>query len=150
MLVVLPVAFFVVITCIAIHYRSLLFISQFPIKDFSRHRWWINVLIFGAIMTHIVEITIFSMTYFFLSHWPSLGRIEEASGAASTDFWYYSFVVFTSLGFGDLTPHGSIRMLTALETLTGLILIAWTASFFIVQMQNWSRDVEENQPSTQS
>ena len=83
------------------------------------------------------------MAYYVLSFWPALGRIEEMSGEASTDFWYYSFVVFTSLGFGDLTPHGSIRMLTALETLTGLILIAWTASFFIVQMQCWVRDVEE-------
>ncbi len=143
MTTVLLVSFLVVVTCIAIHYRSLVFISQFPIKHLSRHRWWINALIFGAIMTHIIEITLFSMAYYFLSHWPRLGNIQDMSGEPSTDFWYYSFVVFTSLGFGDITPHGSIRMMTALETLTGLILIAWTASFFIVQMQHWERDFEE-------
>lgn len=143
MLVVLLVSFLVVITCIAIHYRSLVFISQFSIKELPRHRWWINVMIFGAIMTHIVEISIFAEAYYLLSHWPHFGSIEDMYGEPSTDYWYYSFVVFTSLGFGDLTPHGSIRMMTALETLTGLILIAWTASFFIVQMQKWERDVKE-------
>ncbi len=142
MLVILPVSFLVVVACIAIHYRSLVFISQFPMKDFSRHRWWINVLIFGALMTHVVEISLFAIAYYCLSHWPWLGKIQDASGEASTDYWYYSFVVFTSLGFGDVTPSGSIRMMTALETLTGLVLIAWTASFLIVQMQSWNQDIE--------
>ncbi|MCA9111260.1 MAG: two pore domain potassium channel family protein, partial [Planctomycetaceae bacterium] len=60
------------------------------------------------------------------------------NGQSSTDYGYFSFVAYTSLGFGDITPKGPVRFMTALETLTGLILIAWTASFIFLQMQvNW-------------
>ena len=55
-----------------------------------------------------------------------------------TDTFYYSAVVYTSLGFGDITPTRALRFFTAFETLTGLVLVAWTASFsFLVMQKYW-------------
>ena len=51
------------------------------------------------------------------------------------DCVYYSFVTYTTLGFGDLIPTGPLRFLTGIESLTGLVLITWTASCIYLQME---------------
>ena len=59
-------------------------------------------------------------------------------------FQFFDFFV-KSLGFGDISPYGSLRFMTALETLTGLLLIAWTASFIYLEMQaTWDEKRVEN------
>ncbi len=56
------------------------------------------------------------------------------------DCVYFSFTCYTSLGFGDINPYGHLRFLTGLEALTGLVLIAWTASFMYIEMQKlWKK-----------
>ena len=50
---------------------------------------------------------------------------------------YFSIVNYTSLGYGDLVPVGSLRILCGVEALTGLVLIDWTASFTYVEMQRY-------------
>ena len=49
----------------------------------------------------------------------------------------FSFTTFTTLGFGDIVPHGDLRFLTGIESLTGLVLITWTASFLYLEMQRY-------------
>ena len=45
-----------------------------------------------------------------------------------------------SVGFGDLSPVGPIRLVSGLESLTGLLLITWSASFTYLEMhQHWTR-----------
>jgi hypothetical protein len=57
------------------------------------------------------------------------------------DCAYFSFTVFTTLGFGDIQPMGNIRYITGIEALTGLVLITWTASFLYYEMQrHWGRE----------
>ena len=56
------------------------------------------------------------------------------------DCVYYSFITYTSLGFGDIIPTDYLRFITGIEGLTGLLLIAWTASFVYVQMQRFWDD----------
>lgn len=143
MLTVLICASVLVVMCVGIHYRSLLSLSLLHRRKQTHQRWWINVLILGALATHVVEMSLFSLGYALLCQHERYGHIHDATGEASTDYFYFSFVVFTSLGFGDLTPVGAIRMMTAIETLTGLVLIGWTASFLFVEMQHWA---ESNLP----
>jgi len=52
---------------------------------------------------------------------------------------YFSAETFTSLGFGDLVPVGSIRPLAGVEALNGLLLIGWSASYAYIAMERfWS------------
>lgn len=138
MLIVFSLAFLLVAACVGIHYNVLVFLSAMTLRLASRQRWLINVMIFGAILTHIVEMTLFAIVYWMLCESGQFGAIHDSEGIISSDYWYFSFVVYTSLGFGDLVPSGAIRMMTAIETLTGLVLIAWTASFMFVEMQSWA------------
>jgi hypothetical protein len=59
---------------------------------------------------------------------------KNASGGARN-------VGYTSLGFGDFTPVGPIRLLAGAEALNGLLLIGWSASFTYISMEKfWSAE----------
>jgi hypothetical protein len=56
------------------------------------------------------------------------------------DLIYFSGSVYTSLGFGNIVPLGSCRLLAVAQAVAGLVLIAWTASFTVFEMsENWNR-----------
>jgi hypothetical protein len=96
--------------------------------------------VFGALLAHVVEIWLFAFGYYFMHHqgWGALQGNYDGSLLASA---YFSFTTFTTLGFGDIEPHGDLRYLTGIESLTGLVLITWSASFLFYEMQrNWGRD----------
>jgi hypothetical protein len=42
---------------------------------------------------------------------------------------FVSVVAYSSLGYGDHGPVGHAHLLTGVETLNGLLLIGWSASF---------------------
>ena len=50
--------------------------------------------------------------------------INEGISKSLFDYFYYSFVVITTLGFGDITPISELfRVLTILEAILGLIIM---------------------------
>jgi hypothetical protein len=59
-----------------------------------------------------------------------LGTFEEAI--------YFSFVTFTTLGYGDITLPEIWRILSGFEALNGVLLIGWsTAMLFAVVQRTW-------------
>ena len=72
------------------------------------------------------------------------GRWGTLAGTFEGTFFdcvYFSFTSYTTLGTGDIEPFGDIRFLTGLESLTGLVLITWTASFLYLEMTRyWNAD----------
>lgn len=97
---------------------------------------------FAVLIAHVIEVWVFGIGYYFLTKYSEYGRFEGLMTEPTfQDCGYFSFVVYTTLGFGDLIPHGPIRFLTGMEGLTGLLLITWTASFMYLQMQRfWDAD----------
>ena len=136
MLLIIAVTAGLVVLSVGIHFEVLVFLS-FLIERFrSRARLFVALSVLGALFAHLIEMVLFSIAYYVLhSTHRHGGLLSDAPPDDFSDYIYYSFVVYTSLGFGDITPTGLLRMLTAMETLTGLVLIAWTASFLFLQMQ---------------
>ena len=100
-----------------------------------------GIVILGAIVGHLIEILMFAVGIAALASSGKHGSLQGELHAGLRDYYYYSAVTFTSLGYGDLTPIGHLRLLASVEALTGLVLIAWTASFAYLQMQRfWSKD----------
>jgi len=51
---------------------------------------------------------------------------------------YFSFVTFTTLGYGDIVLQGPERILTGIEALNGMLLIGWSvALLFQVVRRAW-------------
>jgi hypothetical protein len=122
--------------CVTIHYETLRRLSSIAHQPGS-HRWLVLVSVYGALLAHIVEIWVFAGGYW-LAEQLGLGNIDTIKDPF--DYIYYSSMVYTTVGFGDLIPSAEMRMLTSAEALGGLALITWSASFTYLQMQRLWRD----------
>ena len=61
---------------------------------------------------------------------------------------YFSGVTFTSLGYGDATLTGRIRLLAPLQAATGLMMFGITTALFIAAIQRASTKWAMEHPST--
>ena len=80
-------------------------------------------------LSHIIEIGLYAVTFFCSIDFFQLGTLGGNEVNDPMEYLYFSSVIFTSLGIGDVFPMGHIRFLTGIEALNGLLLIAWSASF---------------------
>ena len=129
----------VVITCVAIH-LVVLEVLKSGVRRLKRFpRFAVGAVIFGAIIGHLIEIEVFALTYYGVAKWADMGELIGEFTISHKDYHYFSAVTYTTLGFGDITPRGELRWIAAIEALTGLVLITWTASFaFLVMQELWS------------
>lgn len=96
--------------------------------------------LFGA---HLAEIGIFALALIGLQAVPDSGQLSGSEAVALWDYAYVSAISYTTLGFGDLTPEGGIRLLLSAEGLIGFMLITWSASLTFLQMQqHWAVGAE--------
>ena len=122
---------------VLVHYEFLSRISTIIPKLKIKHRFRIVFGVFGALIAHNIEIWLFAITYYFLHHAQGWGSLDGNFNGSLMDSVYFSYTTFTTLGVGDITPHGHLRHLVGLESLTGLLLITWTASFLYYEMQRY-------------
>ena len=140
--IVLPITCLLTVLSVGVHYTALSILTEFMLKRDYHVRRWVGVSVLGMLLAHVIEVTMYAIGYVILGRYFDYGDLVGNMGDnIVSDYWYFSFVAYTSLGFGDITPTGSLRILTALETLTGLIMIAWSASFIFMQMHRfWSAE----------
>ncbi len=130
-----------VLTALAVwvHYEALRFMGDRLLHLTRRRRIHLLLAVFGALAAHVVEIWLYGLGYYLVLWDGSMGSLTGADGAL-LDCVYFSISNFTSLGMGDLRPIGPVRFIAGFETLTGLVLITWTASFLFLEMQKiWTR-----------
>lgn len=124
---------------VIIHYEFLYRFTLYVPKMRIEHRYRIVVGVFAALIAHAVEIWLFALAYYVMNRAESWGSLTGRFDGGLLDCGYFSFTVFTTLGFGDIEPVGHLRYLTGIESLTGLVLITWTASFLYYEMQrHWT------------
>ena len=137
MIVVFLVNTLIVVTAVIIHYEFLYRLTLLLPRIQVRHRFRIVLGVGGALLAHAVEVWIFAIAYYLMHRADGWGYLEGNFNGSLMDAVYFSFTIFTTLGFGDIQPHGDLRFLTGIESLTGLVLITWTASFLFVEMQRF-------------
>jgi len=127
----------IVTIAVLIHYEFLYRISTVIPRMKIRHRFRIVIGVFTSLVAHSLEIWLFGITYYVLQQIDGWGYLGGAYHGTLMECAYFSFTTFTTLGLGDIEPHGNIRYLVGLESLTGLLLITWTASFLYYEMQRY-------------
>jgi len=124
----------IVSLCILIEYESLNLLERLS-RWLKRHRWIVVITMGGLIVSHIVQMWVFALGYYLGEKWFGFGALTGSTGLWM-EYVYYSATVYTTLGFGDITPTSDgLRMLTMAEVLAGFSLITWSASFTFLQMQ---------------
>lgn len=141
MFTVVAVNIMVIATVVVIHYEFLYRFTELMPHIKVRHRFRIVFGVFGALAAHALEIWVFALSYFWMHHARGWGHFEGNFQGTLLDCAYFSFTTYTTLGFGDIAPHGEVRYLVGLEALTGFVLITWTASFLYLEMTRyWGKD----------
>ncbi len=128
-----------IILAVGLHYEVLTHLAENHFKRAWPSRLLLPVGVLIVILTHVIEVWMFAFLYYYLIPLENtgevIGELDAEFSNSILDCAYFSFVNYTSLGYGDLVPIGHIRFVAGSEALTGLVLIAWTASFTYLQMQ---------------
>ncbi len=95
------------------------------------------VVILVAFVAHAAEMALYGGFLYALVAWLKVGGLTGSAGFSLVSCLYFSAETYTSLGFGDLTPLGPVRLLAGVEALNGLLLIGWSASFTYIAMERF-------------
>jgi hypothetical protein len=121
---------------ILIHYEVLRFTSEHLTDLAIPPRFRIVPLVLAAFTAHTVEIWLYGIAYYLLS-----GHVGELKSLGDpiefVDFIYFSASTYATVGYGDIAPHGGLRLIAGIEGLNGLVLVAWSASFTYVAMEKF-------------
>jgi hypothetical protein len=137
MIYMFAVNLFIIGVVVMLHYEFLHQTTLLMPKLRIRHRFRIILGVFLALLAHSAEVWIFALAYYFMHHAQGWGNLEGSFDGSLLDCAYFSFTMYTTLGTGDIAPVGDLRFLTGLESLTGLVLITWTASFLYLEMTRY-------------
>ena len=79
------------------------------------------------VVLHVLQIYAWAATYVAVVPEGELQTFEKAM--------YFSFVTFTTLGYGDITLSEGWRILSGIQAMNGILLIGWSTAvlFAIVQ-----------------
>ena len=126
---------------VVIHYEMLRLLSVLIPRLRIKHRLRVLIGVFGTICAHIIEICLFGLAFYLMVRDGGFGDLAGSFDGSLVDSIYFSFTNYTTVGYGDIAPQGSLRFLAGVEAITGLSLITWSASFMFMEMtQFWDGD----------
>jgi hypothetical protein len=130
-----------VMGCVLLHYETLRLLSYVLLRFHAKRRRRILLLVIALLALAVVEIWLFGIGYYVLLTRPGFGALHGPGQADQlVDYVYFSAVIYTTLGLGDLVPSGSIRFLVGMQALLGFTLISWSAAFTFLEMERFWRD----------
>jgi len=144
--VVIAACCFMVIATTFVHYETLRKLNAALPGLRIPNRAKLMVVILVAFLAHAAEMALYGFVFFLFLQEHGAGTLAGESSITLSNAMYFSAETYTSLGFGDLTPNGPIRLLAGLEALNGLLLIGWSASYTYICMERfWSNRVNPGQ-----
>lgn len=125
---------------VLVHYEGLTMVSSWLAKSqeqISRRK--VLYGIYAVLALHIIEIWIFGITIWLLLLYPETGSVAGAHPLRLFDAVYLAAMTYTTVGFGDVAPVGPVRFLAGTMSLTGFVMITWSASFTYLEMERFWR-----------
>ncbi len=126
--------------CVLVHYEGLAWMSRTLLRrhaDNPRRKVLLGVL--GVLMLHVAELWLFGTTFWILGGLAGTGHVVGADPLGLLDAVYLATMSYTTVGFGDVSPVGAIRLLAGTCALTGFVMITWSASFLFLEMERFWR-----------
>ena len=139
MILVILITLVLVSGVVALQVQALLLISDHLPRFPFRHLFKVSFGLIGVIVTHVISIVLFGLVIYGLTtaNPTRFGHLEGGEVQTVNDFIYFSFTTYTTVGYGDYIPVGPIRLISQIEALVGLVLIACSASYIFVIMQDY-------------
>lgn len=127
---------------IFVHYEVLRFLSAYVPELGLAVRVKVLVVVLGCFVAHTAEVWLYALAYMLISR-TGLGSLQGQIEGHFADYLYFSATSYSTLGFGDVYPVGALRLLSGVEGINGLFLIAWSTSFtYFVMDRLWPLHAE--------
>jgi len=110
--------------------------AEVPISSNSQAIAILIKTVLIVFVLHTIEIMVWAGAYQVLLPLQELGSFEEAV--------YFSFVTFSTLGYGDITLSEGWRVLSGIEALNGILLVGWTTALIFAVVQAVWRGLADN------
>lgn len=146
MLTAILLAVALVCATVLIHYECLRATSALIPHLHMRPRSRMIVVLGAALLGHTIEISLYAWVYHVMDDFLELGSIAGEFTGGALDYFYFSATTFTTLGIGDVYAKGYMRLVAGMESLNGLVLIGWSASFTYLSMEKFWEDHRVAQP----
>jgi hypothetical protein len=137
MLLATLVSVILVLLVVLIHYEALRMTSRLLPRLTIRPRQRILIVIFAAFLAHTAEVWLYAIAYSVLADQFGIGSFGGTFTDQFSDYLYFSTATYTSLGYGDIYPIGGLRLMAGIETVAGLMMIGWSASFTYLAMEKF-------------
>jgi hypothetical protein len=136
MLLALLFSVVLVVACVLIHYEVLRFTSTLLGRLTMPPRPRILIVMIAVFLAHALEVGMYAAAYLLAVHL-GIGSLGGTLEHHFNDYLYFSTQTYSSLGFGDIYPFGGLRIMAGIETITGLVMIGWSASFTYLTMEKF-------------
>lgn len=147
--VALAVSLLLVAITVLLHYEILQLAAGLSARLTGPRRSSVLIVISVVLAAHLIEGALYAGAYYLMQSQFQLGALAGHLEGDLLDFFYFSMATYTTLGIGDLHPSGAMRLVAAIESLNGLVLIGWSASFTYLTMQEfWSTKRTSNATGT--
>jgi ion channel len=132
MIYIILITTLAVALAIGLHFSALLTITNLLSHFHGAHPASIVLALFLAVVAHLFEILIFAIAWQIMY---SMSLITFSIDSPTfLDLVYFSGTTYTTVGYGDIVLTGNGRIMSVIEGVMGLVLIAWTASFTYFEM----------------
>ena len=112
---------------IFVHYETVRALAERAKRRLASHRATLFLAIAALVAAHLAEIALFAAAFYVAT--PDLGTFVNPRSMSFVDYFYYAAETYSSLGYGDIYPLGSIRLLASVTPLVGLLLLGWSSAF---------------------
>jgi hypothetical protein len=101
--------------------------------------------LYGAVFTRIFFFQVFAIATYAICYVVSTDDAFSSEFDSIWDAVYFSATTWTTLGYGDISPLGGMRLLTSLQALTGLSTLPVMASviWLYCERRLWKKTQEE-------
>lgn len=137
MLIAMILSTVMVLLTVLIHYEVLRLTSLLLPRLKIPPRQCTLIVIAATFIAHTIEVWLYAITFFLVTDHFGIGKFGGSLEHHFVDYLYFSTSTYTSLGYGDIYPLGGLRLMAGIETLTGLMMIAWSASFTYLSMEKF-------------
>ena len=127
-LIIATVMIHALATRAAIHFAARIHNRGHGLLGAWRVTWLTAAFVLTMFLAAMLEALIWAWTYI------AVGAFDGLESA-----FYFSLVVFTTLGFGDVVLDPSWRVLSAVEATNGIMMFGWTTALIIWFMQRLVR-----------
>lgn len=125
--------------CVAIQVEAIVWIRRKEARNGEGEggRKCLSRNLYVLLLAHFLHFNIFALAFLVLDHL-SIGTFSGIPlNPNFSEYLYYSAISYTTIGFGDIIPIGPMRTVTAACALTGLILIAVSATHLVISYDKY-------------